>query len=119
MKTWYLRIGSTKYDALPSFKKLNIETIVLSDSEYGPAKNYCDEYFFCNYNDEVKLKEFAKKIDVATLEFENISFKVLKQIEKFVPLHPRPEVNRIVQNRELEKISLGLENTNNKICNYK
>ena len=58
---------------------------------------------FCNYNDEVKLKEFAKKIDVATLEFENISFKVLKQIEKFVPLHPRPEVNRIVQNRELEK----------------
>lgn len=84
-------------------KKLNIKTIVLSDSEYGSAKKYCDEYFFCNYNDEAKLKEFAEKIDVATLEFENIDFKVLKKIEKFVPLYPKPEINRIVQNRELEK----------------
>ena len=65
---------------------MNIETIVLSDSEYGPAKTTVMS-IFCNYNDEVKLKEFAKKIDVATLEFENIGFKVLKQIEKFVPLH--------------------------------
>tara|TARA_B100000965_G_C19573684_1_gene750322 strand:- start:633 stop:1676 length:1044 start_codon:yes stop_codon:yes gene_type:complete len=84
-------------------RKLDVKTVVLTDDKNGPAKRYCDEFFLCNLSQEKEIKEFAKKTDVVTLEFENFNFKILKLIEKFVPVFPRPEINRIVQNRNLEK----------------
>ena len=84
-------------------KKLNVKTIVLSNTKEAPAKDYCDELFVCDYKDKDQIKSFANKIDCATLEFENFDFKTLKLIEKFKPVYPRPEINLVVQNRKLEK----------------
>ena len=49
------------------------------------------------------LKSFANKRDVSTLEFENFDYHLLKEIEKIKPFYPKPEINKIVQNRILEK----------------
>lgn len=84
-------------------KKLKIKTIVLTDDKNGPAKNYCDEFFLCDLKEKKKIKEFALKADFVTLEFENFDYQTLKYIEEFVPVHPKPEINRVVQNRKLEK----------------
>ena len=84
-------------------KKLNIKTIVLSDDPEGPAKNFCDEFFFSDYNKVKNIEEFANKVDVVTFEFENIPFKILEHISKFRPVLPNPGINQIVQNRFTEK----------------
>ena len=84
-------------------KKLNIKTIVISDDEQGPAQKYADQFIFAKYDDQQKIKQFIDKADVVTFEFENIPINILKQIEKEKKVLPKPEINKIIQNRKLEK----------------
>ena len=95
-------------------KKLNVRTVVISDDEQGPAQKYADQYIFAKYDDQQKIKQFTDKADVVTFEFENIPINILKQIEKEKKVLPKPEINRIIQNRKLEKSfvnELGIETT--------
>ena len=95
-------------------KKLNIRTVVISDDEQGPAQKYADQFIFAKYDDQQKIKQFTDKVDVVTFEFENIPINILKQIEKEKKVLPKPEINRIIQNRKLEKSfvnELGIETT--------
>ena len=95
-------------------KKLNIRTVVISDDEQGPAQKYADQFIFAKYDDQQKIKQFTDKADVVTCEFENIPISILKQIEKEKKVLPKPEINRIIQNRKLEKSfvnELGIETT--------
>jgi 5-(carboxyamino)imidazole ribonucleotide synthase len=95
-------------------KKLNVKTIVISDDEQGPAQNYADKFIFSKYDNQEKIAEFIDKVDVVTFEFENIPVDILKQIEKEKKVLPKPEVNKIIQNRKLEKSfvnELGISTT--------
>ena len=95
-------------------KKLNVRTVVISDDEQGPAQKYADQFIFAKYDDQQKIKQFTDKVDVVTFEFENIPINILKQIEKEKKVLPKPEINRIIQNRKLEKSfvnELGIETT--------
>ena len=84
-------------------KKLNVRTVVISDDEQGPAQKYADQFIFAKYDNQQKIKQFTDKADVVTFEFENIPINILKQIEKEKKVLPKPEINRIIQNRKLEK----------------
>ena len=84
-------------------KKLNIRTVVVSDDEHGPAQNYATQFIFTKYDDQQKIKEFVDSVDVVTFEFENIPVDILKQIDSEKKVLPKPEINRIIQNRKLEK----------------
>ena len=84
-------------------KKLNVKTVVISDDEQGPAQKYADQFIFAKYDDQQKIKQFIDKADVVTFEFENIPINILKQIEKEKKVLPKPGINRIIQNRKLEK----------------
>tara|TARA_A100001011_G_C14295509_1_gene838245 strand:+ start:921 stop:1964 length:1044 start_codon:yes stop_codon:yes gene_type:complete len=84
-------------------KKLNIKTVVISDDEQGPAQNYANQFIFAKYDNQEKIKEFINNVDVVTFEFENIPFDILKQLEKEKKVLPKPEINKIIQNRKLEK----------------
>ena len=95
-------------------KKLNISTVVVSDDEHGPAKNYSDQFIFTKYDNKEKIKEFISKVDLVTFEFENISFDILRQIDKEKKVFPKPDINKVVQNRKLEKSfvnDLGIKTT--------
>jgi 5-(carboxyamino)imidazole ribonucleotide synthase len=95
-------------------KKLNIKTVVISDDEHGPAQNYCDQFIFSKYNDQTKIKDFINKVDVVTFEFENIPIDILKSIDKEKKVLPKPGINKIIQNRKLEKTfvnDLGIKTT--------
>ena len=95
-------------------KKLNIRTVVISDDEQGPAQKYADQFIFAKYDDRQKIKQFIDEADIVTFEFENIPINILKQIEKEKKVLPKPEINRIIQNRRLEKSfvnELGIETT--------
>jgi len=95
-------------------KKLNVKTVVISDDEEGPAQNYCDQFIYSKYDDQTKIKDFIKKVDVVTFEFENIPVKILKTIDKEKKVYPKPDINKIIQNRKLEKTfvnDLGIKTT--------
>ncbi len=98
-------IGSGQLGSLlcQAAKKLNVKTIVFSDDEEGPAQYYADEFIYANYNSKEKINKFINKVDIVTYEFENIPIKILNEINKLKKVLPKPEINKVVQNRKLEK----------------
>ena len=84
-------------------KKLDINTIIYCDDKDAPAQKFSDNFLFGNYNDENKISEFTKKVDVVTFEFENIPFDTLEFINKHKQVLPKPNINQVIQNRFLEK----------------
>jgi 5-(carboxyamino)imidazole ribonucleotide synthase len=84
-------------------KKLNIKTIVYCDDIDAPAQNFCDEFIFGEYNNQIKVLEFVNKVNIITYEFENIPYETLNEINKLKPVLPKPSVNRLIQHRLAEK----------------
>ena len=84
-------------------KKINIKTVVISDDEAAPAKNFCDKFIYAKYNNENKIDEFIQASNIVTFEFENIPYAILKKISQKRPVFPDPSINKIIQNRYTEK----------------
>ena len=84
-------------------EKLNIKTVILSDDTNAPAKNFTPNFICGNYEDEKIINDFISKVDLVTFEFENIPYKVLKNINENKTVLPRPEINKLIQNRFTEK----------------
>ena len=113
------RLGIVGSGQLCSFlcmaaKKLKISTTVFTDDKDGPAQNFCDYFIYSKYDDKEKIREFIENTDIVTYEFENIPVEFLKLIEKERPVLPNPNINKIAQNRKLEKTfvnDLGIKTT--------
>ena len=84
-------------------EKLNIKTVILSDDTNAPAKNFTPNFICGNYEDEKIINAFISKVDLVTFEFENIPYKVLKNINENKTVLPKPEINKLIQNRYTEK----------------
>ena len=84
-------------------KKLNINTVIFCDDEDAPAQNFCNKFIFGNYDNQEKISEFVKLVDIVTFEFENIPYETLDEINKLKPVLPKPSVNRLIQHRLAEK----------------
>ena len=84
-------------------KKLNIKTVIYCNDEEAPAKKFCDEFIYAEYDDNKKINDFAKKVDIITYEFENIPFETLNELNKLKTVLPKPSVNRLIQHRLAEK----------------
>ncbi len=72
----------------------------------APAAPVCDRVVGAAYDDPAALETFARGIDVASYEFENIPPAALQTVERFCPVHPRWTVLEVCQHREREKIFL-------------
>ena len=109
-------IGSGQLGSLlcQAAKKLNIKTVVISDDKDGPAQKYADDFIYSKYDNEKNIKKFVDLVDVVTFEFENIPIDILLMINKEKKVLPKPEINKIIQNRKLEKEfvnELGIQTT--------
>ena len=90
--------------------KLNIETVIFSDDKNSPAKNLTKNFIIGNYDDENLIKEFLSEVNIITYEFENIPYKILKKLNEIKPVLPKPEINKLIQNRFTEKDFLNKNN---------
>ena len=90
--------------------KLNIDTVIFSDNKNSPAKNFTKHFISGNYDDEKLIKEFLSKVNVITYEFENIPYKILRKLNEIKPVLPKPEINKLIQNRYTEKDFLNKNN---------
>jgi len=88
-------------------KSLNVETTILTDDINAPAKNFTENFISGNYEDENLINDFINKVDLVTFEFENIPYKILKNINNSKPVLPSPEINKLIQNRYTEKYFLN------------
>ncbi len=90
--------------------KIGIETVIFSDDQNSPAKNFTKNLIFGDYDDDKLINEFASKVNVITYEFENIPYKILKKLNQEKPVLPKPEINKLIQNRFTEKDFLNKNN---------
>lgn len=74
--------------------------------ENAPAAPVCESIVQAPFTDPAALAEFARGLDVAGFEFENIPPAALQIVERFCPVHPRWQALEICQNREREKTFL-------------
>ncbi len=75
---------------------------------FDPKADCCagmvaDEVVTANYDDVDALLRFAEGLDAITFEFENVAAEPLAKLAEKLPVHPRPEVLHICQNRRREK----------------
>jgi 5-(carboxyamino)imidazole ribonucleotide synthase len=84
-------------------QSLGYRVHVYEPSGPSPAGAVADEETNAAYSDLASLGEFARSVEVATYEFENIPAEPLEAIAKLVELHPAPTVLRTCQNRWREK----------------
>ena len=74
--------------------------------ENAPASAGCEETVGARFDDPTALEAFARGLDVATYEFENIPLGALQTVERFCPVHPRWSALEVCQDREREKTFL-------------
>ena len=72
-----------------------------------PAAQVANKIAFGNYDDEEKLIDFAKNVDVLTYEFENIGTNALEELDKIVTIRPSLKALQISQDRYTEKSYLN------------
>ena len=85
-------------------RRLNIYTIVLTDSHPSPASEIADDYIVGSLYDSGKIEELASKCDVITYEIEHIDVNTLKKLEaEGKEVVPSARVLEIIQDKSKQK----------------
>jgi 5-(carboxyamino)imidazole ribonucleotide synthase len=84
-------------------RRMGYRVHTFSPERNGPAAQISDEATVASYDDEAAVREFARKIDVLTFEFENIPAHSIEWAAHDQVVRPGGEVLLIAQNRLREK----------------
>jgi 5-(carboxyamino)imidazole ribonucleotide synthase len=87
-------------------RRLGYGIHVFSPDKNSPAGQIADKEAVGEYDDLDAIRAFAKKVDVVTLEFENISSAAAEEAERHAPLRPGPMALHTTQHRLREKTFL-------------
>ena len=86
-------------------RKFDIYTCVLDASAEAPCKIACNEFFKGNLLDYNTVYNFGKKVDVLTIEIENVNVDALETLEKEgIKVYPQAKTIRIIQNKAKQKL---------------
>lgn len=86
-------------------RKFDIHTKVMDVSKDAPCKIACDEFFIGDLLDFEAVYNFGKKVDVLTIEIENVNIDALEKLEhEGIKVYPPPAALRIIQNKAKQKL---------------
>jgi 5-(carboxyamino)imidazole ribonucleotide synthase len=88
-------------------RRMGYRTAIFSPAANSPAGRVADREYAAEYGDREALLEFARGVDVVTVEFENIPVAALEALEELVPMRPGPKALFHTQNRAREKAFLA------------
>lgn len=88
-------------------RKMGYRIATFSPGKDTPTGQVADLEVSADYLDLDAVRDFAKKVDVITYEFENVPSKTIEAASEFVKVHPKGEVLHITQNRLREKSFLS------------
>ncbi len=89
---------------LQSAANYNVETFVLESGKTPPASSLCHHFIEGDIKDYDTVYAFGKKVDVLTIEIENVNVDALFKLEsEGVKVIPKPEVLQTIKDKGLQK----------------
>lgn len=89
---------------LAEARKFDIQTYVVDPSEEAPSQFGAAYFQIGNLMDFDVIYDFGKKVDLLTIEIENINLDALDQLEaEGLPVFPSPKTLRLIQNKGKQK----------------
>lgn len=88
-------------------RRLGYRTCVLDPDPQSPGAQVADDHVIGNLDDPDAARELARRVQVATYEFENIDPSAVEAAEALVPVYPASAILRISQHRIREKETLA------------
>jgi len=79
----------------------------LSPDTDTPTGQIADREVKAAYEDLDAVRDFARRVEVVTFEFENVPATTTQAVQEIVPVRPRGEILHITQNRDREKTFLA------------
>jgi 5-(carboxyamino)imidazole ribonucleotide synthase len=83
--------------------RMGLRCHIYADDAEAPAFDVAAAHTLAPFDDEGALEDFARAVDVATIEFENIPVPALATVAEIVDVHPGPEALAVTQDRLSEK----------------
>jgi len=82
----------------------NIDLAVLDPDADAPCKNLCRQFTQGSLQDESVILEWAKDLDLITIEIEHVNINALKKLQQVgKKVFPQPEVLEIIQDKRKQK----------------
>ncbi|MCD8441246.1 5-(carboxyamino)imidazole ribonucleotide synthase [Tenacibaculum dicentrarchi] len=89
---------------LTETQKFDIYTVILGDNNEAPCAQICNEFYQGDLFDFDTVYNFGKKVDVLTIEIENVNIDALDKLEaEGLTIFPKPANLRIIQNKARQK----------------
>jgi len=89
---------------LAETRKFDIQTLVLDPSDEAPARLACHAFFQGNLMDFDTVYQFGKKVDLLTIEIENVNLDALDKLEaEGLKIYPSPKTLRLIQSKITQK----------------
>ncbi len=86
-------------------RKFDIHTKVMDASAEAPCKIACNEFFIGDLLDFDAVYNFGKKVDVLTIEIENVNVEALEKLEnEGIKVYPPTAALCIIQNKAKQKL---------------
>jgi len=90
---------------LSETRKFDLYTCVLDPSEDAPCKIGSNEFYVGDLMDHDTVYNFGKKVDLLTIEIENVNVDALEKLEKEgLKVFPRANTLRTIQNKIKQKL---------------
>ncbi len=89
---------------LSETQKLDIFTVILDPSAEAPCAQICNEFHQGDLLDFDTVYNFGKKVDLLTIEIENVNIDALDKLEQEgLTIYPKPSNLRVIQNKAQQK----------------
>ncbi|WP_047416324.1 5-(carboxyamino)imidazole ribonucleotide synthase [Cellulophaga sp. Hel_I_12] len=86
-------------------RKFDIHTKVLEASKDAPCNIACDEFIIGDLMNFDDVYQFGKKVDLLTIEIENVNLDALEKLEdEGLKVYPPTETLRTIQNKARQKL---------------
>ena len=89
---------------LAETRKFDIQTYILDPSKEAPSQFGATHFFIGDLMDFETVYQFGKKVNLLTIEIENVNLDALDKLEaEGLPIFPSPKTLRLIQNKGKQK----------------
>jgi len=104
MKAGILGGGQLGRMLLQAAANYTVETYVLENDPHCPAAHLCHHFVLGDITNFDDVYAFGKKVDVLTIEIENVNIEALEKLEiEGVTIIPKPSAIKIIKNKIKQK----------------
>ena len=104
MKAGILGGGQLGRMLLQAAANYTVETFVLENDPHCPAAHLCHNFILVDITSFDDVNAFGKKVDVLTIEIENVNIEALEKLEsEGVKVIPKPSAIKIIKNKIKQK----------------